>query len=78
VVLALYISAVGLSAGTIGLRSTLTLAGDAGITLLLTTSADRFGRRRTLLVGAAISPSLAGLFLGSPAPLSVPLILSGG
>ncbi|MGE5073317.1 MAG: MFS transporter, partial [Anaerolineae bacterium] len=33
---------------------TLTLAGDAGISLWLTTSADRFGRKRTLILGALL------------------------
>ena len=54
VILALYLSEAGLSEGQIGLLFTLTLAGDALITLWLTTSADRFGRKRTLLLGALI------------------------
>ena len=54
VVLALYLAQVGLDEKQIGLLFTLTLAGDAGISLWLTTSADRFGRRRTLLIGAAL------------------------
>ena len=47
VVLALYLAKRGLTTAQIGLLFTLTLAGDAGITLWLTTSADRFGRRRS-------------------------------
>jgi MFS family permease len=54
VVLALYLAQAGLAERQIGLLFTLTLAGDAGITLWLTTSADRFGRRRTLVVGALL------------------------
>ena len=54
VILALYLVQVGLTEQQIGLLFTLTLAGDAGISLWLTTSADRFGRRRTLLVGALL------------------------
>ena len=54
VILALYLIQVGLTAPQIGLLFTLTLAGDAGISLWLTTSADRFGRRRTLLIGALL------------------------
>jgi MFS family permease len=46
VVLALYLAQRGLSEGEIGLLLTLTLAGDAAITLWITTSADRMGRRR--------------------------------
>jgi len=61
VVLALYLSETGLTEQQIGLLFTLTLVGDAGISLWLTTSADRFGRKRTLLVGALL---MAGAGLG--------------
>lgn len=54
VVLALYLAQRGLSEGKIGLLLTLTLAGDAVITLWITTSADRLGRRRMLIIGAAL------------------------
>lgn len=54
VVLALYLSDTGLTETQIGLLFTLTLIGDAGISLWLTTSADRFGRKKTLLVGALL------------------------
>jgi MFS family permease len=54
VILALYLAQRGLSEGEIGLLLTLTLAGDAVITLWITTSADAFGRRRMLVVGAAL------------------------
>jgi MFS family permease len=54
VVLALYLGAVGLSESQIGLLLTLTLVGDAAISLWITTQADRLGRRRMLLVGAAL------------------------
>ncbi|MBI5297912.1 MAG: MFS transporter [Chloroflexi bacterium] len=54
VVLALYLAEIGLTEGQIGLLFTLTLAGDAGVSLWLTTTADRFGRRRTLLAGALL------------------------
>jgi MFS family permease len=54
VVLALYLAQVGLSGQTIGLLLTLTLVGDAGISLWITTSADRIGRRRMLVLGAAL------------------------
>src|SRR6185436_4405354 len=54
VVLALYLSEAGLTEGQIGLLFTLTLLGDALISLWLTTSADRFGRKRTLLLGALL------------------------
>jgi MFS family permease len=54
VILALYLAETGLAENQIGLLFSLTLAGDAGISLWLTTSADRFGRKRTLLVGALL------------------------
>ena len=44
VVLVLYLAAVGLPDYQIGLLLTLTLLGDAVITLWLTTHADRVGR----------------------------------
>jgi MFS family permease len=54
VVLALYLVEAGLTEGQIGLLLTLTLIGDAVITLWLTTSADRLGRKRTLILGAVL------------------------
>jgi MFS family permease len=54
VVLALYLSEIGLTNGQIGLLFTFTLFGDAGISLWLTTSADRLGRKRTLILGALL------------------------
>jgi len=54
VVLALYLVEAGLTEGQIGLLLTLTLIGDAVITLGLTTSADRLGRKRTLILGAVL------------------------
>jgi MFS family permease len=54
VVLALYLAEAGLTEGEIGLLLTFTLVGDALISLWLTTSADRFGRKRTLLLGALL------------------------
>ncbi len=61
VILALYLIEVGLTEAQIGLLFSLTLVGDAGITLWLTTSADRFGRKKTLIVGALL---MAGAGLG--------------
>jgi MFS family permease len=54
VILALYLSESGLTERQIGLLFTLTLVGDALISLWLTTSADRFGRKRTLILGALL------------------------
>jgi MFS family permease len=63
VVLALYFARIGLPEHQIGLLFTLTLAGDAGISLWLTTSADRFGRRRTLIVGALLMAGAGVVFI---------------
>ncbi len=60
VVLALYLVQVGLDTRAIGLLLSLTLVGDAAISLWLTTSADRAGRRRTLKLGAVLM-MLAGV-----------------
>jgi len=54
VILALYLAEAGFTETQIGLLFTLTLIGDAVISLWLTTSADRFGRKRTLLIGAIL------------------------
>ncbi|WP_423223679.1 MFS transporter [Candidatus Amarolinea aalborgensis] len=63
VVLALYLAAIGLDEGRIGLLFTLTLAGDAAVTLAITTTADRLGRRRSLMLGAALMALAGAAFL---------------
>jgi MFS family permease len=60
VVLVLYLVEVGLQEWQVGLLLSLTLAGDSAISLWLATIADRVGRRRTLIAGAALM-ILAGL-----------------
>ncbi|HTI29897.1 MAG TPA: MFS transporter [Methylomirabilota bacterium] len=54
VVLVLYLIALGISGAMVGVILTLTLVGDAAISLWLTTHADRLGRRRILVAGAAL------------------------
>lgn len=54
VVLVLYLVEVGLKEWEVGLLLSLTLAGDTAISLWLTTTADRLGRRRTLILGAVL------------------------
>ncbi|MFZ5494038.1 MAG: MFS transporter [Verrucomicrobiota bacterium] len=54
VVLVLYLAARGLEETRIGLLLTMTFLGDAGLSLWLSTRADRWGRRRTLVVGATL------------------------
>ena len=69
VVLALYLHETGLNESQIGLLFTLTLAGDAGISLLLTTTADRFGRKKTLVIGAALMIVAGVAFILTSNPL---------
>ncbi len=52
VVLVLYLAALGMDDLHIGLLLTLTLIGDAAISLWLTTRADAMGRRRVLRIGS--------------------------
>ena len=54
VVLMLYLVQVGLSETQIGLLLTLTLLGDTFISLWITTTADRMGRGRMLMIGAVL------------------------
>jgi len=54
VVLALYLAALGLSDQQVGLLLTLTLVGDAVVSLWIASVADRVGRKRMLLVGAGL------------------------
>src|SRR6201993_5417535 len=62
VVLVLYLAKLGLNEGLIGLLLSLALIGDAVISLWMTTNADRFGRRRILIVGAGLMLFAAVLF----------------
>jgi MFS family permease len=62
VVLVLYLSAVGLSDERIGLLLMLTLLGDVAVSLWVTTEADRVGRRRMLMFGAAMMLMAAIVF----------------
>jgi MFS family permease len=62
VVLVLYLEQLGLSQVQIGLLLTLTLIGDAIISLWITTNADRIGRRRMLMIGAFLMVLAGVLF----------------
>jgi MFS family permease len=66
VVLVLYLDAIGLTAGEIGVLLALTLLGDAAISLWLTTHADRIGRRRVLLAGAVLLLAAGLVFVATP------------
>lgn len=69
VVLVLYLLAAGQTEAGAGLILTFTLAGDAAVSLWLTTSADRFGRRRTLIVGALLMMLAGVAFLVTQDPI---------
>jgi MFS family permease len=60
VILVFYLVSLGLTESQTGLLLSLTLAGDVVVSLLLTTWADRLGRRRMLIVGAVLMAA-AGL-----------------
>jgi MFS family permease len=62
VVLALYLHEAGLTGAAIGLLFTLTLVGDAGITLWITTTADRVGRKKMLVLGAGLMIAAGAVF----------------
>src|SRR6476620_5602492 len=72
VVLVLYLAALGLDPLTIGAILTLTLVGDTLISLWLTTSADRIGRRRVLVAGSLLMTA-AGLVFAATS--WVPLLI---
>jgi MFS family permease len=65
VILALYLSQLGMSEVNIGLLLTFTLLGDALVSLLITTRADRIGRQRMLILGAALMLLAAVVFATS-------------
>lgn len=72
VVLVLYLAALGLDGFTIGAVLSLTLIGDTVVSLWLTTSADRIGRRRVLVAGALLM-AVAGLVFAATS--WVPLLI---
>lgn len=75
VVLVFYLVGVGLSEAQAGLLLTLTLIGDTAISLFLTTQADRLGRRRMLIAGAALM-TIAGVVFAASRTFWI-LVLAG-
>jgi len=63
IVFVLHLAHLGLGGAEVGTLLTLTLLGDAAISMWLTTHADRFGRRRTLIVGALLMAAGGVAFL---------------
>jgi MFS family permease len=70
VVFALYLAELGLSDQQIGLVLTLTLIGDAALSLWIATVADRIGRQRMLILGAGLMV-FGGLVFGVSIHLAV-------
>jgi MFS family permease len=62
VILVLYLISLGLTESQTGMVLTLTLVGDATVSLVLTTQADRIGRRRTLILGALLMAAAGVVF----------------
>jgi MFS family permease len=60
--LALYLAEIGFDENRIGLLLSLTLVGDLVISLALTNIADRFGRKRILLIGAGLMVLAGSVF----------------
>ncbi len=75
VVLVFYLVGLGLSEPQIGLLLTSTLVGDTVVSLFLTTRADRMGRRRMLMIGAALMVA-AGLVFASATAFWI-LVIAG-
>lgn len=65
VVLVLYLVEVGLTTAQAGVLLTLTLLGDTAVSLAITTHADRFGRRRMLIVGAVLMAAAGLVFVST-------------
>jgi len=63
VILVLYLTEIGLDEKQVGLLLTLTLVGDTAISLWITTHADQVGRRKMLLIGAALMVVAGLLFV---------------
>lgn len=61
-ILALYLSSVGISDARIGAFMSLTLLGDVVISFGLTLFADRLGRRRILVLGAGLMSASGVVF----------------
>src|SRR4051794_34993576 len=78
VALGLYLAALGLDAGQIGLVLSAALAGTLALTLVIALYGDRIGRRRLLMIGSALMASAAFVpFLGGQPLLLAAIVLSG-
>lgn len=62
VVFALYLTELGFTEAQIGWLLSLALAGDAAVSFVITTRADRMGRKRMLILGAALVAATGAVF----------------
>ena len=62
VILVIYLQQIGYSSSQVGAIFTLTLLGDTIISIILTSRADKWGRKSTLIVGAALSVATSLVF----------------
>jgi MFS family permease len=62
VVLVFYLTGLGFDESQTGLLLTMTLLGDTAVSLWITTRADRMGRRRMLIAGAALMCGAGAVF----------------
>jgi len=69
VILALFLAARGLSDTEIGLLFTLTLVGDALLSLGVGAVADRFGRRKVLVASCVLVVLAGGVFAATDSPI---------
>jgi MFS family permease len=74
VILALHLAAVGMNDQEIGGLLTLTLVGDALVSLLVSRIADRVGRRRMLLLGAGLMVVAGIVFALTNHPLILTIV----
>lgn len=73
IILGLYLAQVGLNDAQVGLVLSLTLLGDALVSLPITIIADRFGRRRMLVIGAGLM-IMAGLVFAITSDITLLII----
>jgi len=78
VILALYLDSIGLSKRAIGLVLTFALIGDALVSLWITTTADRLGRRRMLIAGALLMAAGGAAFASTTNPALLMVIAAVG
>lgn len=69
VILAIYLSSIGLSDVKIGLLFSLTLLGDVFVSMWVTTKADKFGRKRMLILGSILMAITGIIFVFCKNPI---------